>query len=488
MRYEKYLKALLLLVLIYSPYFLHLGNLPVRAWDEARLIANAWEMHENGNYLVTHFHGSPDMWNTKPPLMIWMQVLSLNVIGDEELAYRLPSAIAGFLLCIIIVLISARYLKNYWFGLFTVLILITSTGHIGEHVARTGDYDSLLTFFMVSGLLIFFLYTETGKLKYLHLFFLSVILAVFTKSVQGLLFAPAMLIYALSVKRTRKLLTGKWLYIDALITAAVIVGYYLARESVNPGYIEAVHNNELGGRMLETIEGHTGPVTYYTDLLINSQFRLYFILPLIGFFTSFFAEDQKFRRFIRYISLTALLYLLIMSVAKTKLAWYSAPLIPLLAFMAAATVYVIYSSLLTFLSGNRLKQLLAGVLFVVLVFGYPYYLIIDEVYQPKEKAEGFHFTLISHFLKDGLKGDFELNNTKLRYSDYTGHLEYYIRRMNEKGINIHLSRDNDIRPGDKVIAALGGDKEFLRKNYHTRDLLNYYHIVVLQVDSLKQIK
>lgn len=485
MRYEKILKALLLVALIYFPYFLHLGNLPVRAWDEARLVTNAWEMHENGNFLVPHFHGAPDMWNTKPPLMIWLQVLSVNVIGDEELAYRLPSAIAGFMLCILIVIFAVKYLKSYWYGLFAVLALVTSTGHIGEHVARTGDYDSLLTFFMVGGLLLFFVWIETGKIKYLHLFFLSIILSVLTKSVQGLLFLPAMMIYLIMSACFKKFITNKWVWIDTIVVVLVIAGYYLIRESVNPGYIVAVKNNELGGRMLETIEGHTGPFTFYIDLLIKSQFKYYFILAITGIFTGFIARDLLVRRFIRYVSVTALFYLLIISIAKTKLVWYSAPLLPLLAILAAATVYIIFSYMQESLSEGKLKKLILQPALLILVFGYPYYMIIDEVYKPKEK-EGFHFNLITNFLKDGMKGDYDLNNTKVKYSDYTAHLEYYIRKMQEKGINIRLMTDNNFRPGDKVIAALGGDKEYLRKNYHTKDIFNYYHIVILQVDSLKQ--
>ena len=143
------LKALLFLLMIYCPFFLHLGDLPVRVWDEARLIANTLEMEKNGNYLVTHFDGKPEMWNTKPPLMIWCQLFFLKLIGNEEISFRLPSAIAGFLTALMIMLVSVRYLKSYWFGLITALVLVTANGYIGDHVARTGDYDSLLTFFML---------------------------------------------------------------------------------------------------------------------------------------------------------------------------------------------------------------------------------------------------------------------------------------------------------------------------------------------------
>jgi len=69
------LKIILFLSLVYFPIFLHLDILPLRMWDEARYAINAYEMNQNGNFIVTHYQGQPDMWNTKPPLMIWFQAL-----------------------------------------------------------------------------------------------------------------------------------------------------------------------------------------------------------------------------------------------------------------------------------------------------------------------------------------------------------------------------------------------------------------------------
>jgi 4-amino-4-deoxy-L-arabinose transferase-like glycosyltransferase len=39
---------------------------------------------------VTAYH-QPDLGNTKPPLLNWLQALSMAVFGLSELAVRLPS-------------------------------------------------------------------------------------------------------------------------------------------------------------------------------------------------------------------------------------------------------------------------------------------------------------------------------------------------------------------------------------------------------------
>ena len=80
------LKILLVAILIYSPIFGHLSRLPIRIWDESRLAINAYEMYRDGGCLVTTFEGKPDHWNTKPPLLIWLQVLAMKAHGVGELA------------------------------------------------------------------------------------------------------------------------------------------------------------------------------------------------------------------------------------------------------------------------------------------------------------------------------------------------------------------------------------------------------------------
>jgi 4-amino-4-deoxy-L-arabinose transferase-like glycosyltransferase len=144
--------------IIAIPLFLHLGKLPIRIWDEARLAMNAYEMAENGNLLVTHFEGKPDMWNTKPPLMIWLQAGFIKILGFNEMALRLPAAIAGFFTCMMMVYFSVRYWKNYIPGMIASLVLVTANGYVHIHASRTGDYDAPLARFTTVFLLAIFIF------------------------------------------------------------------------------------------------------------------------------------------------------------------------------------------------------------------------------------------------------------------------------------------------------------------------------------------
>ena len=163
--FKEYWLYLLLFLLILFPLFQHLNVLTIRLWDESRLAINAYEMYYHGNYLIPTFDGAPDMWNTKPPLMVWLQVFFMKIFGVNEWAIRLPSALAALFTCILLMFIAVRYVKNFWFGFICVLVLITSRGYVGEHASRTGDYDALLAFFTTLSCLSFFVFLGNSKVK-----------------------------------------------------------------------------------------------------------------------------------------------------------------------------------------------------------------------------------------------------------------------------------------------------------------------------------
>src|SRR5437868_126627 len=72
-----------------------LGSYPIELWDESRVAVNALEMFVTGHLLVVTYGFEPDLWNTKPPLLIWLMNASMSVFGPSEWAVRLPSAVAA---------------------------------------------------------------------------------------------------------------------------------------------------------------------------------------------------------------------------------------------------------------------------------------------------------------------------------------------------------------------------------------------------------
>lgn len=324
--------ASLVLVFGGGVFFYGLGDFPVLLWDEGRLAVNALEMTQNAEWITTYYDGEPDAWNTKPPLAIWLMAGSMNLLGFSELAVRLPSALSGMATMLLVFAMCVRFLRDPLVGLAAGIVLASSVGFIGEHVARTGDYDALLTLWVTVYSLSFFLYVEAGtaaaKRRYLGVAAAAFVLAVLTKSVAALLGLPALGAYALSRRKVGAMFREPVLYVAAASACVIIAGYYLLREQQQPGYIATVVANEWGKPYVETVQGHVAPWWYYVqDLLTYKYVPWVYAFPLFAAAGAMSARPRH-RALARYALLVAGGYLLVISLAATKLPWYDAPLYP----------------------------------------------------------------------------------------------------------------------------------------------------------------
>ena len=347
--WQTYLVIILFAVLIPFPLFNRLDALALREYDDARRGVNAYEMLHDGNLLVTHYRGQPDVWGTKPPLLIWIQTVFMMILGPGELAVRLPSALAGLFTCLFIMFFSLRYLKNPLIGLLWSVVLITINGYVDFHGTRTGDYDALLTLFMFSYSITFYLFTESKKPKFLLFTSILITLAVMTKGIAGLLFLPALLIWALISGSLKDIFKNRQTYIGALIFLVIVGGYYFAREKLNPGYLNAVSENELGGRYLETIEEHNPQGSYYIDQFSQIRMLKWYAFILPSFIAGFFIREKFARNLHLYSLILILTHLLIISFSSTKLPWYDLPEFPFFALIIANFIWVVSFILLPFL-------------------------------------------------------------------------------------------------------------------------------------------
>lgn len=460
-------KLLLFCTLVYFPFFLKLDSLPLRMWDEARYAVNAYEMYHNKLFFVTHYNGIPDMWNTKPPLMLWLQAFFYSIFGVSELAVRLTSALAALFTTGIMILFATKYVKNYWYGLIAVLLLITSLGYVQSHVTRTGDTDSLLVLFTTSYCLFWFLFLKENKTKYLHLFFIALTLAFYSKGIQALLFIPAIGIFLFTEKKAIETLKNKWLYIDFILSLGAVLTYYLVREHYNPGYLNAVWENELGGRYLTTLEGHEHPFSFYFDLIIDTHFNEWYWLIPCGIFISFFIKDKLLKSITLYSALLVIVYWFLISSSQTKTGWYDAPILPFLSLIAATAIVWLFELIK---NNSSIKQSLhfncIPFLFLFLLFLHPYERVIYSVSFTKENsdyARSIHN--ISYFLKEALQSKRSMDGNYLCYNDEKSFLRFYLNLLIEKGQRTGFKNYKILHPGDTVTAWREEIKGYIEKQY-----------------------
>jgi 4-amino-4-deoxy-L-arabinose transferase-like glycosyltransferase len=294
--------------------------------------------------MVTLYQGQPDLWNTKPPLLIWMQALSMHLFGYSLWAFRLPTALAALGLTVLVIGFAKRWLGGALAGLLAGLALLSSYGFVRYHVARNGDYEALLLLFTTTQVLAAFAWLQTRKPRYLLILGTAVGLAVLTKSVAGLFLLPGIAIEI--IRRGRLLLMLR--QPAAWAAAALAIGppglWYWLREYAQLGYWQAVWQNELGGRMGSALEQNAGPWYFYLKNFVGPTF-LYWLPSLWVIVACWVLAQRPVRRpahrFLTLVAWSGAPLVVLISTARTKLLWYDAPLYPLLALVVGGGLAIL---------------------------------------------------------------------------------------------------------------------------------------------------
>ncbi|TGE26502.1 ArnT family glycosyltransferase [Hymenobacter metallicola] len=480
-----------------------LGAAPLQMWDEARLAVNAAEMLRSGNWLVTHYAGQPDLWNTKPPLLIWLQALSLHLFGYSEWAVRLPTALAALALVGLAAAFARRWLGGPLAGLLTGLALLSSKGFITHHVARTADYETLLLFFMTAQLLAAFAWLQTRQRRYLLLAGVAIAGAVLTKSVAGLFFLPGILLEVTRRGRLLDLLRQPTAWLAVLLAVLPPALWYTLREQAAPGYLQAVWDNELGGRLLGSLEKHGEPWYWYLTPFASQQFLLWTPWVLVaGGLLWHRPARRPAHRFLTLAASAGGVFFLLISSASTKLAWYSAPIFPVLALVLGAGLTVLLRRV--WLAAHRRRQgqnlvaglspvaatfLLAGLIFIPSLvalqsrLGKEYRRRYDEPYltygrylhwQASQPGAPTRYAL-AHASSDPT------------VREYNAPLEFYALQAQQERADTTLILYRDmagLQPGQRVVVCGAAARQAVQAHYRVQTLLAQDSCATLVVDAI----
>ena len=103
------------------------------------------------------------MWNTKPPLVIWLVAASIRLFGASEWSVRLPTFIAAVLTAAITMKMAWWLTRKRSLSYLATALLVLSPGFFGEHAAQSADYDTILGLFVTSYLFCFFVVTHRHR-------------------------------------------------------------------------------------------------------------------------------------------------------------------------------------------------------------------------------------------------------------------------------------------------------------------------------------
>lgn len=332
-----YIRYLFIIIGASLLFFPLLGQVHLFDWDEINFAECAREMIVSKDYLRAQIDFHP-FWE-KPPLFIWMQVLSMKLFGVNEYAARFPNAFMGVATLVSLYYVGKKTVNEKMATWWVVLYAATWLPHF---YFKSGIIDPTFNFF------IFLAFFQVHLLRYadrkiLHALLAGLFLglAVLTKGPVAIL--VAVLAFGVYLIANR----GLWGY--KLPQLGLIALAALATVGLWFGIVILVHGWDFGHWFLN--EFITYQVRLFTteDADHGGPFLYHFIILLIGCFpASIFlfqysrkrvTDNEPARDFTRWMWIMFWVVLILFSIVKTKIVHYSSLCYFPLTYLAALQLY-----------------------------------------------------------------------------------------------------------------------------------------------------
>ena len=396
-----------------------LGQVHLFDWDEINFAEAAREMLETQQYGRVYINYVP-FWE-KPPLFLWFQALSMQVFGVNEMAARLPNAVAGMLTLLVLFRIGKK-LYNTQFGLIWVGTYIGSI--LPHFYFKTGIIDPFFNLFIFLGiyfLVLFYWKKENfqpihlSQKPFLYLFLsgLFIGLGVLTKGpVAYLLFGLVLGVYFI-YKRFEFFIQIKHFLLLTLVVLVVSSAWF-ALEVMENGLWFLVEFVKYQYRLFSTPDaGHGGFVGYHVVVLFFGCFP-----ASIFAIDAFFSKKQSFEYqevFKIFMQILFWVVLILFSIVKSKIVHYSSLAYFPITFLASLTISQIISLKIPFKPFFKISYLVIAVLISSIILVLPLVgmnidsvmpLVKDEFAKKNMEAQVLwtNFDLVYGFLTVGIFG------------------------------------------------------------------------------------
>lgn len=332
-----YIQIIIALVaaLLFIPF---LGNVHLFDWDEINFAESAREMIVSGDYLNVQINFIP-FWE-KPPLFIWIQVISMKIFGINEFAARFPNALIGIVTLLVIYNIGKR-IYNIKFGIIWVVVYAASI--LPHFYFKSGIIDPLFNLFIFLGIYYFFLFGDkqgSKPLLYVALSAVFIGLGILTKGpVAFLLFFLTGVIYMVISKSYKKFLQIKVVLVYAIIVAFV-GGFWFILQVLSGNLNIIVDFVEYQIHLFsEEGAGHGGFFLYHFVVLFIGVFPA--SVFTLKSFRKYKDESSEQKSFKRWMVILFWVVLILFTIVSTKIVHYSSMCYFPLTFLAAYIIFKI---------------------------------------------------------------------------------------------------------------------------------------------------
>ena len=328
-----------------------LGDHGVRLWDETRYGENALQMLQRGDFINYYFDGQMDDWVAKPPLGMWLIALAYKLLGFNEWALRLPSALAG-ITAVALTFLLVRLYKGALSAALACIAVITCRGILGPHVSRSGDLDALFVATALGAVYFMARYSHLKERPALLAAAICAGLCFLSKGFMLMLILPGLGMYLLLRGHAWSLLRDGFFWGGVAILAAFIGGWYACihiygNHFTNSQYgtdaWDVMINYDIRRRFTEKLEGDTTTPAFVFEAL-DTRFSPWIYLLYLSLVVLLVRTKRPLGRLwhrLRHDDLLclctcmSLMTCLVLANSATKFNWYFAITTPFLAALTA---------------------------------------------------------------------------------------------------------------------------------------------------------
>ena len=304
--------------------------------DEGINAEAAREMLESGNWITPYFNY--ELRTGKPALLYWFMCVSFQLFGVNEFAARLPSVIFG-LGSVLVTYELARKMFSPSTGLVAAIALASCFEFC--LISHAATPDSPFVFFLTGSFYLYWIGSEGNRRSWFIPFGAATGLAVLTKGPIGL-GMPGLVVlgHLLWTGRLRTLWDRRLLY-GALTFIAVAGPWYgFVTLDTKGRWLQAFLWTDNLVRFSQPADNHSGGPFYHVITIVVMFAPWIVFLPAAIWYGIREArrpqvEGEDASSKYRFLLVWVLAFLIVFSVAATKLPNYVLPLYPALAILAA---------------------------------------------------------------------------------------------------------------------------------------------------------
>jgi len=250
---------------VWAGLFLGLHAVPLFDLDEGAFSEATREMFARGDFLSTYLNGQPRF--DKPILVYWLQAASVAVLGLNELAVRLPSALAAtaWVAATFAFARRVRDADTAWHAAaFTATALQISL------IGRAAIADALLNLWLATTMYAVFLYAREPRARWLYLAWAGMGLGFLTKGpVAVLVPAVTSLLYFAREHRLREWWRAVAFVPGIAVFIALALPWYAWQYAQHGrAFIDGFFLTHNIGRFGGPMQGHGGSLVYYVPVLL----------------------------------------------------------------------------------------------------------------------------------------------------------------------------------------------------------------------------